>query len=105
MSFDSGWTTISVVNLTEQVTTLRGVTARIQILLSTPSQSANMGVPLSLKGWICWLHAASVLGLVEHSIVRDVRVPVGSETARFRHLVLHDQFIRPWVRHIRLVFL
>ena len=62
-----------------------------------------MGVPLSLKGWISGLHTASVLGLVEHSIVCDVRVPICSEPARFRHLVLDIQLIRLVVRQVHFV--
>jgi hypothetical protein len=71
-----------VIDFTEEVSSFLWITARIKVLLAPSSQSANMCIPLRLKGWILLLLAATaVLRLVEHAIFGDVRVPVGPEAA------------------------
>lgn len=96
-----GSSTTLIIDFTEEVSALRRITTRIEVFLSASSQSANMSISLSLKGWISLLLATAILWLVEHTVISNIGVPIGPKATRLWHLVLdHAGLVsRVWQVH------
>ena len=102
MGFELGCALSAIVDFTKKISSFGRITTGVQILLTPSSQSANMCVPLSLKGWIWRLLPTAILRLVEHSVIGYVGVPVRPESTGLGHLALDNTgtSLVSWIRQV-----